>query len=251
MKNHKFISLLFIAIFFLLGISFSYSQQYTLSGIVADVESQQRLSSVTILNQTQKTKAVSDTRGHFNISAMNGDTLFFSLLGYDSHSFIIRNDNDILISLRKNAILLDQVNIQRQSRESEMAEVLESYKRHGVYQGGKPSVLSYIFMPITSLYERFSAKGKQARRFNNYVESEIQAIHVDRLFNRNKVQNLTKLDGEDLNNFMIIYRPTFQDSRYWVEYDINAYILTALELFDKEGRPQPYRLPRIDSLTRF
>lgn len=251
MRNHNSIRFVFFAIFLLLGSSIAQSQDFLLSGVVADKESLQRLSSVTITNTTQKKRVVTEVRGEFKISALQGDTLSFAILGYNTYYHIVKDSSFFQILMTRNSFMLDQVDVRGKTKEFEMADVMESYKRHGVYQGGKPSIVSYIFMPITSLYERFSSKGRQARRFANYVENETQALHIDRLFSRYRIQSLTELEGEDLNNFLIIYRPTFQQSQYWVEYDINAYIKESFEKFEKNGRPKAFRLPRIDSLTKF
>lgn len=222
------------------------SESGIVGGVVLESGTSIRLAQVNVRNLQRRITVTTDNLGIFRLQAQVGDSLVFSKLGYENYSTVLQTMSDILIDLKPSTIRIDAVTVEGRSREQELREGVESYQRHGVYSGGKPAPLAYIFSPLTSLYERFSRKGRQARRFRNYMENEMEAIQVDRIFSRYRIVELTGLSGEDLNNFAFLYRPTFQKAQYWNEYDVTNYILTSFKQFEVDGRPAPQKLPKLE-----
>ena len=54
---------------------------------------------------------------------------------------------------------------------------------------------------------------------------------VDHRFNKGLVRRLTGLDGEELNQFMQRFRPSFEFANRSSEYDFQFYIKKAFEVF--------------------
>ena len=100
-----------------------------------------------------------------------------------------------------------------------MAAIQKDFKSKGSFYAGKPPLLSYIFSPLTALYELFGRTPKNARRFNNMYVTEMQLSHVDQFFNKSIIKDNTGLEGKELENFMINYRPDYIKSKNWTEYD--------------------------------
>ena len=215
-------------------------------GVVLENGTSIRVAQVNVRNLRSRNTVTTDLWGVFRIQAQVGDTLLFSKIGYENHSTVLHTMSDILIDIKPSTIRIDAVTVEGRSREQELREGAESYRRQGVYSGGKPSPLAYVFSPLTSLYERFSRSGRQARRFRNFMESEMEAIQVDRIFSRYRIVELTGLEGDDLNNFAFLYRPTYQEVRYWNDYDVTNYILTSHSQFEADGRPAPQKLPKLE-----
>jgi hypothetical protein len=69
---------------------------------------------------------------------------------------------------------------------------------------------------------------------------------VDRKFTVNLVQATTGLSGEDLLNFMDIYRPSFHQAEHWNEYDVRSYIKRSFDSFEANGRPAAPKLPKVE-----
>lgn len=220
-------------------------EQGIVRGVVLESGTSHRVSQVNVTNVRTRRAVATDSRGEFALEVRVGDSLVFSKLGYEETHIEIRTLSDILIDIRPSTVLLETVTVQRKRREDELREVLGDYRRQGVYSEGKPSVLGYVFQPITSIYERFSRSGRQARRFRNFLESESQALVVDRIFATHRISALTGLTDADLLNFSQIYRPTYAEVQYWNEYDVTHYILESFREFDAAGRPESQKLPRI------
>ena len=113
---------------------------------------------------------------------------------------------------------------------------------------GRPPVLAYFFKPLTALYELVGRTPRQARRFHNYYENELEQSEVDRRFNRVFVQSVTGLDETDFANFMRRYRPGYPDLSGWNEYDLMNYIRRSLTDFNEKGRPAAEALPDLRTL---
>src|SRR5690606_32187642 len=201
-------------------------------GIVVEAGTSKRLGGVTLTNKRSGESAISSSLGTFEIRVSIGDTLLANSMGYEPGSAEIKTLSDILIDLSPATILLDQVDVNRMSKEAELRDAMRGYRKQGVYFDGKPPALAYVFNPITSLYELLGRTPRNARRFSNYMERELAETDVDRKFSRTKIQELTGLTGDDLTNFMFWYRPSYEQVQYWGDYDITNYIMQSFRQFD-------------------
>lgn len=243
MTNRKIISLFFCCLFcFAIPNILEAQEVVEINGVVLEKGTSIRIAQVNVRNMRTKKVVSTDNMGLFRITVQVGDTLIFTKIGYQSHQTEIKTFSDILIDMEASTIRLADVNIKGKSREEELREGIEGFKRQGIYAEGKPSLLYHIFSPLTALYERFSRTGKNARRYNNFMNREMQEIQIDRLFSKYKVQELTQLEGEDLENFMFWYRPSFEAAQYWNEYDITNHIMKSFKKFETDGRPKKPRL---------
>ncbi len=215
-------------------------------GIVVEAGTSKRLGSVTIANKRTGESTASGSLGTFEIGVSVGDTLTANSMGYQPASTVVTTLSDILIDMRPGTIMLEQVDVNRMSKEAELRDAMRGYRKQGVYFDGKPPALAYVFNPITSLYELLGRTPRNARRFGNYMERELAETDVDRKFSKSKIRELTGMDGDDLTNFMIWYRPSFEESQYWGEYDITAYIVQSFKQFDRDGRPEAPKLPKLE-----
>ncbi|SEL73269.1 carboxypeptidase-like regulatory domain-containing protein [Parapedobacter koreensis] len=225
-----------------------YAQESgTIRGIVVEAGTSNRLGSVTITNKKTGQSTVSSGVGTFELNVSVGDTLTANIMGYTPISTEVKTLSDILIDMRPGSIMLDQVDVNRMSKEAELNDAMRGYRKQGVYYNGKPPALAYVFNPITSLYELLGRTPRNARRFGNYMEKELEETEVDKKFSRGKIQELTGLDGDDLTNFMIWYRPSYEKAQYWADYDITAYIVQSFKQFDRDGRPVAPKLPKLEA----
>ncbi|PVD50998.1 hypothetical protein DC498_17620, partial [Terrimonas sp.] len=78
----------------------SYGQDFLkISGIVADSASGNPLSGVTVTVQGTTKATKTNNAGAYTIEASKGSTLIFSYTGYNAHSAIVNDDNDLNITL--------------------------------------------------------------------------------------------------------------------------------------------------------
>ncbi|WP_257657450.1 carboxypeptidase-like regulatory domain-containing protein [Parapedobacter lycopersici] len=214
-------------------------------GIIVEAGSSKRLSGVTVTNKNTQRTAISNNLGTFEIYVTVGDSLTASSVGYVPVATEITTLSDILLDMKMGTIQLETATVDRMSKEAELRDAMQGYRKQGVYYNGKPPALAYIFNPVTSLYELFGRTPRNARRFQNYMSQELAATEVDRKFNKALIQDLTGLEGEDLNNFIVWFRPSYEKIQHWQEYDMTAYIMQSFKQFERDGRPAPPKLPEL------
>jgi hypothetical protein len=220
------------------------AQTVEISGVIFEKGSSKRVSRAKITNVRNQVRAESDGLGLFTISAAIGDTLKVSKENYSDQSVIITTSNDFVIQLVR-PILLSEVKISGQTKKQELDEVKKQYRKKGSYYSGKPPLLAYIFTPLTALYELVGKTPGQARRFNSFYSREVQQAEIDRKFNATMIQGLTAYSGKDLDNFMQIYRPAYQDLTVWGNYDLINYVRKSALAFESAGRPAGPSLPKL------
>lgn len=229
-----------------------FGQTDVVDGVVLDQSGAIRVGSVQIVNSKTGSKATSNDLGLFRISARIADTLRFSRTGYSDQLLVVKSMSDIVVRMQRQ-IELGEVQVLGRSSKQELDEVREQYRKKGTYYAGKPPVLAYIFTPLTALYELVGKTPNQARRFNAFYTRELQQVEIDRRFNAEKIRSLTGLTGDDLKNFIFMYRPGFDAIEEMDEYALTVYIKKSLENFNNTGRPRGLlslpALPKAKDLT--
>ncbi|MCY4780979.1 hypothetical protein ORI89_15065 [Sphingobacterium sp. UT-1RO-CII-1] len=216
-----------------------------ISGIVLKKGSSVRLSDVNVVNTRTNKRVTTNTFGVFIIEASVGDSLSFTKTGYGPIKTAVFTQDDILIEMQE-GLTIETIVVSRLSKEAEMRDMLDDYSKKGVYNGGKNTLGTYLGSPATALYNLFGRDAKNAKRFSKLMDREIEESGVDRVFNKTSVSELTGLEGDELQSFMDLYRPSYSRVQYWGQYDFMNYVKTSLETWDKNGRPKSVRLPKLE-----
>lgn len=247
MVKAKIYILPIILLFFAITEQDSYAQSMVsnLSGVVLDKEEGTRLSDVNVTNIRTKKTARTNTFGVFFIEASVGDSLSLSKVGYGPVKTYLYSLDDLLIEMQV-GLQIETVVVSRQTKEGEMNEILRNYERKGLHNGGKNRVGTYLNSPATALYNLFGRDAKNAKRFERFMDRELEESKVDRIFNRTVVSEATQLEGDELQSFMDLYRPSHHSAVNWGQYELLNYISRSFETWKKNGRPKSERLPKLD-----
>jgi len=246
--NQKYIALLVSCLLlFFLGLPAGQAQFQSggVSGIVVEKGGSSRLSDVNVLNLRTKSRARTNTFGVFIIEASAGDSLSFTKTGYGPIKTILHTEEDILIEMQE-GLTIETVVVNRMSKEAEMRDMLDDYRKKGVYNGGKNTVGTYLGSPATALYNLFGRDAKNAKRFSKMMDRELEESQVDRVFNRTTVSAVVPLEDDELQSFMDMYRPSYSMVKNWGQYDFLDYVKRSFESWDNNGRPRSERLPKIE-----
>lgn len=201
----------------------SAQDDFRLNGVIMVKGSTNRVALAEITNKRTKYTVGSNDLGIFQIKATVGDTLLVIKRSFSDVEQVVLSDRDMIIYVDMGNTL-NQVNIRGLSKKQELDELKQDYRDKGSFYQGKPPLLSYIFAPITALYELFGSTPKKARRFGKFYQTEMQQTAIDGFFNEALIQKNTELEGKDLENFMLNYRPDYSKSRNWTSYDAVKYI---------------------------
>lgn len=215
-------TILFSVIFLASGL-LVHAQEFQLSGVVFEKGSPNRVALVDITNLRTKFGVGSNDLGIFQLKAQVGDTLYFVKHGYADREMIVLSNRDMIVYLDAGTTL-NQVNIVGQTKRADMDQVKQDYIDKGSFFAGKPPLLSYFFAPLTAFYELFGRTPKNAKRFGKYYNNEVQQTQIDEFFNEPLIQKNTDLQGKDLEDFMLNYRPDYKKAQHWTEYDYTKYI---------------------------
>ncbi|WP_295767384.1 carboxypeptidase-like regulatory domain-containing protein [uncultured Mucilaginibacter sp.] len=183
-------------------------QQNVVRGQVTDATNA-KLPSVLVKNITNSQVTLTTDSGNFEIRGLIGNTLIISSPGYVSDTLFVADMKFKNVKMTPLGITLGAVNVrgQRFDPRVEYAQV---------YQKSKVHVLS----PTTW----FGKEAKDARRLKKYFEKEVEERHVDSVFTKVYVGSLVPLKGVELDNFMSLYRPTYEFVRSNGGASMAAYI---------------------------
>ncbi|WP_428329899.1 hypothetical protein [Mucilaginibacter sp.] len=190
MKNKYFLIALFI---FITG---SASAQQLLKGTVFESGSSAKLSNVFIRDSNTKQLTLTDKDGNFSIKTETGHLLIFDSPGYGSDTLYVVDLTPKKIILTLKTIALREVNINSKR---------PTFDPHTEYPDVYQKSKVYVLSPTTW----FSKEGKDARRLKRYFKREQEERHVDEVFTRAYVGSIIPLKGQQLEDFMSLYRPTY------------------------------------------
>ena len=170
--------------------------QSTLKGTVEEAGKDTRLTNVFIKDINNNLLTLTDNNGNFEIRSASGHTLIFNSPGYVSDTLYVIDMNPKKVKLEQMTIALREVNITgKRAGFNPREEYPEVYQKSKVY--------------VLSPSSWFGKDSKDARRLKRYFAMEEQQEKIDEVFNTTYVGSLVPLKGQDLENFMTLYRPTY------------------------------------------
>ncbi len=208
----------------------------TLKGFIIDRETLSDVSGVHVYNQ-HRMGTVSSGKGFFQMPVYPGDTITFSRIDYEVFTLIIEegeNYSEMLISMEQKVYILDSVDVY-----SGIPEPTHLYRKklEPVFIPGvsrevskegddyKTSVGEAVFSPATALYNAFSKKYKEEKKYHEIKQKE-QQEDAEKKIGFDTLEEY--LDTQEI----IIPRESFEDLVYhcgvtfgWLahanEYDIH------------------------------
>ena len=177
-------------------ISNALHAQIYIRGNVVDASSGAKLSDVFVRDITNKQITLTDKSGRFEIKSETGHILIFSSPTYVPDTLYVVDLTQKHIELKTKTISLKEVNITAQRL------AFDPHKEYpDVYEKSK----LYPLSPSTW----FGKEARDARRLKRYFAREEQERKVDQVFNRVYVGSIVPLKGQELEDFMQLYRPSY------------------------------------------
>jgi hypothetical protein len=180
----------------LLFLACTVNAQTMVKGTVFELGKSTKVSDVFVRDNQNRQMTITDSKGNFSIRTETGHTLVFSAPGYVSDTLYVTDFTNKKIELVTQTIALRQVNI------SAKREAFDAHKEY-------PEVYTRAKVYPLSPTSWFSKEAKDARRLKKYFKHEEEERHVDEVFTMNYVQSIIPLRGQELENFMTLYRPSY------------------------------------------
>ncbi len=175
---------------------------------------------------------LSDELGWFKIPASVGDTLLFTAPDYTDLKLAVQSSKDMAVYMQP-VITLNQVTIKGKSEKQDLNEVMQEYRSQGTFYAGKPPALSFLFNPLTGIYELFGKTPNRAKRFAQFSKDELEYSVVKKRFSKEMIKRVTNIPDEDLEKFMDNFTPSYEDIKNWNEYELMSYIKRSYQYFQK------------------
>ena len=213
------------------------SAQQLLKGQVMDSKTDQPLDGATLFNTTQALFRKAGQNGMFSIPAKEKDVIIFSSAGYSADTIEISQEllnSGLFIGLKAQPINLDTVTVTRRTysedsiqRRLEYQHLLERPLKN-VSGGNTPQYGTGIVISPSAI---FSKSEKQKRAFRKDFSEYEKNAFIDYHFSPSYVHRMTGLEGEELQKFMRMYRPTYSFMRKATPEDLLLYLNDALKKF--------------------
>lgn len=214
----------------------AYSQN-VLTGRVYDKLTDSLLPAVNIWNLTKGKGAVANSKAVYHIDADENDKILFSHQGYRndtvtvefSHLQLGYNPNMQASSRTLETVYVDESYYQRDSiqRRLDNKEIYEQSEKKFISRNGPTDGVGIAVSPGSF----FSKKNQELRKTKQRLEEEEEQAYVDFRFSESYVAYLTKLNGQDLQDFLLTYRPSYKFCRKTDKLNMQKYITTKLEEF--------------------
>lgn len=239
-----------ILLLFTLCNAFASFAQKQIQGIVFDTDSKQRISRVYIYNTRTHTGLYNTNKGEFALQAAPGDVLVAAVEGYLVDTINIHTQSTILIYLKRNSILLDQVTItdstlnakdQRDKNREEFKDIYRKGNTKDIIQIGGGNGTGGAGLGIDALWSLLSKEGKNARNLQKVIERDYRDQIINYRYSIRLVSSVTGLKSDGLRDFMQQYKPGYNFVLAANDYEMIDYIRTSYERYKQD--PSANRLP--------
>ena len=222
-------------IFFTLCLYLPLLGQEQVEGIVFDKDTKQRVARVLVSNISLGANSYNNTRGEFKLPINKGDKLVFQKENYFSDTLIYNDEKVIVVNLKRTSIYIDPVTVvARKTPEEILNQRKIDYNK--AYRLADPGSLLSVGqngagLSINAVYNYFSREGKNARRLTAYFQREYEDNIIELRFSKDLIRNVTGLEGEPLDNFIVRYKPSYNFVMQANHYDMVNYIKSKYEFF--------------------
>ncbi|WP_448700363.1 hypothetical protein ACFGVR_00585 [Mucilaginibacter sp. AW1-3] len=201
--------------------------QTALTGTVTDEHGMIKLSNVFIRNISNKQIALTDKSGRFDIKAAPGNVLILTLVGYVSDTLYLIDMKPKRIELKIQGIRLGEVRVHESATFNPREEYPDVYKKS-----------KFALSPSNW----FGKDARDARKLKHYFDKEEQQRQIDAAFNKVLVSSIVPLKGEELEDFMALYRPSLSFVKNSTPQTMTVYINDSYRKFlalppDKRSLP--------------
>jgi len=206
------------------------------------------LQKVTVRNLNNQKVVLTGAAGQFTITANKGDLLEFSLPGYHTDTLYLTNLQAKTVYLPTQATDLRQVNVRgaRLSKDLQLKDpnAPKFHRVDGIPPRGNTSRAGGIGLAFGSGKDkRERAKVKALEETSSY-ETEI-----NQYFNEEHVGALIKLQGQELKDFIALYRPSVARVKSEDPFNYDFYIAQAYQTWLKLP-PEGRKLPPVPTLKK-
>jgi len=219
---------LFCLLILLLG--FTSSSQTLIRGELSDFANNKALDNVNVRNIYTMQGMTTPADGSFQVTVKKGELIEFSKLGYQTLRVRISSEKEPLyykLVLKKTPIELREVDIRGKPLDFKKDSIRYREVYDIVLRKENKQDIDMRSMPLAML----SKKNRQEWAFQEMYAKWEAEKYIDMTFNSRLVQRITYLEGEQLDEFMRLFRPSMEFLRSVTEYEYLDYIRRCYNIY--------------------
>ncbi len=227
-----------IGFFFTLLALFSFflapAQKRKIVGSIYDQQTKDSLVGAIIYNIHTGEISTSDSLGNFELEMNNEELIEFQMLGYKTARLRLQS----YITARYYSIgLVKDLPPVEFRRDSSFEADSTYWARFYAKELGAHKLRPYEI--VAAPWEAASKTYRDKMHFQQSFREYIAMRYVDEYFNKEFIQKHTDLRGNELENFMLFYRPSYEFARSMSKYEFMLWVKnTAQRYYDKQRYEQ-------------
>lgn len=246
-KRYFYITVFIVFFLFITGLSGS-AQLYKIKGVVYDSSRNYPVEAVSVLS-TSGRGTVTNNDGQYEIEVAEKDSIWFSYLNKPTMKFPVLkivNTMSFDIALQVNVPTLREVKIKPKNYRFDSLQNRNEYAKIFNYQKPKLKAVTPQYgagagFDLDEIINMFRFKrNRSIASFQKRLVEQEQDKYVEYRFSKALVRRLTQLDGNALDSFMRLYRPSYMFTKFAAEYDFQQYIRDSYFRFKNGLRPLPF-----------
>ena len=212
MKNIQRIIAIFLLVSFCFLHELTAQRKVSIIGQISDADSHKPLSRVSVHNISKGNVTISDSLGHYKISAGDYDRIVFSYIGYFDDTIQInalykRQKIDVVLKQDKYSFKPVEIIGHRPNYSRDSAERRKWFS--GALSQNKTNGWGAVEHPISALYDALSGKQKRIWRFQKDYKAYEQQKYINSRIHPKQIKDLFKLKGDSLKAFLLWYKPDY------------------------------------------
>jgi hypothetical protein len=243
--THKLLLVLFSLGLILAGDG-AWAQEVTISGTVYNMYRTRPLDAVSVVC-TSGRGTITDSNGNYMIKVRLGDSIYFSYLGRSTVKYPVSEMNILSgfdIALHVDPLELKEVRVMPQNyhmdsvqNRRDYAKAFDFRKPHFVLTSPSSGNGPGVGLDLDEIIDMFRFdRNRRALAFQRRLVEEEHDKFINHRFSRYIVKKITRLDNEELDSFMLKYRPSYLFCEIATDYDFLDYIRLAYQQYKKAGR---------------
>lgn len=220
--------------------------QLTITGTVYDTTGVIPVKDV-LIKSSSGTQSITDSTGRYAIVTTDKDSLTFIYNNKPTAKFAVKQvknigsfDIALHVRIAEKFKTLKEVKVYTKSYRQDSIENRQQYNKIFGYE--KPGVSTSmnpgsgsVGMDLDEFINIFRfRRNKQFKRMQDRLLEQEQENYIKYRFNKTAVKRITRLEGADLDNFMTLFRPSFEFTEMATTVEFYQYILNASYQYKKE-----------------
>lgn len=206
-----------------------------MEGHVLDVSNSDPVEGVRVFNIYSEEEMVSDANGAFNVHVHAGELVEFRKEGYKVLRVRIpegkRPSYFKVMMQQKGTDVVDYMH----TRGAAPDYKTDSMRYYALYKESLEFPRLTGYQVIQHPFSAMSKKNQQIWAFQDEYRFYQEQKFIDYTFNHKLINRITHLEGDSLQAYMEIFRPTYQQLRSMTEYAYFNYIKHTAEIFRERG----------------